>query len=203
MSTYKLHYFNFRGRGEVARLIFAAAGEKFDDARFERNEWPARKSTMALGQVPVLEYNGTQLPQSRAIFRFLAQQFHLAGKDNLEQAKVDAVVDTVSDAFEKLILLNHGSDEEKKKALVKVFFADELPKHLQNLEVLAKLYGNGGVFFVGNQLTWADLFFYDIAQSFLERDESCLNNYPWLQKNRQEVEKHPKIAEYLKNRPKS
>ncbi|CAF4262323.1 unnamed protein product, partial [Adineta steineri] len=29
MSTYKLYYFNVRGRGEVARLIFAAADQKY------------------------------------------------------------------------------------------------------------------------------------------------------------------------------
>ena len=203
MSEYKLSYFNIRGRGEVPRLIFAAAGQKFDDIRYERAEWPAKKAEMPLGQVPLLEYKGTQLPQSKAIGRFLAQQFHLAGKDNFEQAKVDAVVDTVNDAFEKLVPLFHVSDATKKKELMTAFLADELPKHLKNVEVLAKLYGNGGSFFVGNQLTWADLFFYDIGQTFLEQDATCLDKFPWLKANRQEVEKHPKIAEYLKNRPKT
>ena len=202
MSTYKLHYFNFRGRGEAPRLIFAAAGEKFDDARFEWSEWSELKSKMTLGQVPVLEYNGTQLPQSKAICRFLAQQFHLAGNDNFEQAKIDAVVDTIGDAFEKLVFI-YRAPEATKQDLMKALFADELPKHLTNLEVLAKLYGNGGAYFVGNQLTWADLYFYDIGQSFLKGDATCLDNFPWLKKNLQEVENHPTVAEYLKNRPKT
>jgi hypothetical protein len=30
-----------------------------------------------------------------------------------------------------------------------------------------------------------------------------LDSYPWLIQNRAEVEKQPKIAEYLKNRPKT
>ena len=59
-------------------------------------------------------------------------------------------------------------DETKKQELIKKFFADELPKHLKNLEVLHKLYGNGGPFFVGNHLTWADLFFYDFGETFLD-----------------------------------
>ncbi|CAF4294867.1 unnamed protein product, partial [Adineta steineri] len=59
MSIYKLHYFNFRGRGELARLVFAAAGQTFEDIRYERNEWPSNKSKMPLGQMPVLEFNGT------------------------------------------------------------------------------------------------------------------------------------------------
>ncbi|CAF5025734.1 unnamed protein product, partial [Rotaria sp. Silwood1] len=79
MVTYKLYYFNGRGRAEVARLIFAAANQKYEDIRYERDEWPSHKSEMPLGQMPVLEYNGTKLPQSLSIARFLAKQFQLAG----------------------------------------------------------------------------------------------------------------------------
>ncbi|CAF4775331.1 unnamed protein product, partial [Rotaria sp. Silwood1] len=93
MSIYKLFYFNIRARAEISRLIFAAAGQKFQDVRYDRNQWSSHKNEMPLGQIPVLEYNGTKLPQSLSIARFLAKQFQLAGKDNFEQAKVDAVVD--------------------------------------------------------------------------------------------------------------
>ncbi|CAF3355234.1 unnamed protein product [Rotaria sp. Silwood2] len=203
MSIYKLFYFNIRARAEISRLIFAAAGQKFEDVRYERNEWSSHKNEMPLGQVPVLEYNGTKLPQSKSIARFLAKQFHLAGRDNFEQAKVDAVVDTISDAMMVFMPIRRQEDEMKKKELMGKFFADQLPKHLKNLDVLGKLYSNGGPFFVDNHLTWADLYFYDIIETFLYVDENCLNNYSWLKQNRAEVEKQPRIAEYLKNRSKS
>jgi len=73
MSTYKLYYFNVRGRAEIARLIFSAAGEKFEDIRYERNEWSSHKSEMPLGQMPVLEVDEVKLPQSMTIARFLAK----------------------------------------------------------------------------------------------------------------------------------
>ncbi|CAF3845834.1 unnamed protein product [Rotaria sordida] len=201
MSTYKLYYFNGRGRAEVSRLIFAAAGQKYEDIRYERDQWPSHKSEMPLGQIPVLEVDGTKLPQSLSIARFLAKQFQLAGKDNLEQAKVDAVVDTINDLLAKYIPVRWEQDETKKQELIKKFIAEELPKHLQNLEVLGKLYGNGGPFFVGNHLTWVDLFFYDMATNILQLEANALDNFSWLKQNRAEVEKQPKIAEYLKNRP--
>ena len=69
---------------------------------------------MPLGQVPVLEVDGVKLPQSISIARFVAKQFQLAGKDNLEQAKVDAVVDTVTDFVVKYIPIHMKSDEKKK-----------------------------------------------------------------------------------------
>jgi glutathione S-transferase len=203
MSTYKLHYFNGRGLGEVSRLIFTVAGQKFEDIRHEHSDWPSHKAEMPLGQMPVLEFNGVKLPQSLAIARFLAKQFQLAGKDNFEQAKVDAVVDTIHDLLLAFRPTRMEKDEVKKQEITKKFIDEELPKHFQNLETLGKLYGNGGNYFVGNQLTWADLLFYDFGQTFLDMDGNCLNNYSWLQKNRAEVEKQPKIAEYLKNRPKT
>ena len=43
MSNYKLVYFNLRARAELARMIFHAAGQPFDDVRYERSEWPAHK----------------------------------------------------------------------------------------------------------------------------------------------------------------
>lgn len=201
MSTYKLYYFNLQGRGELSRLIFAAAGQQFEDIRYERDEWPSHKSEMPLGQMPVLEVDGIKLPQSMSIARFLAKQFDLAGKDYFEQAKVDAVVDTSVDLALKVIPVYLEKDEEKKAKGMAEFLADELPKHLKNFEALAKLYSNGGPFFVGNHLTLGDLEVYDMLDFILRIDDKVLDSYPWLQHNRQEVEKQPKIAAYLKSRP--
>ena len=52
---------------------------------------------MPLGQVPILEFNGVVISQSIAIARFLAKEFGLAGKTNLEQAQADMIVDASSD----------------------------------------------------------------------------------------------------------
>jgi glutathione S-transferase len=203
MSTYKLYYFNGRGRAEIARLIFAAAGEKFEDIRYGSDQWPAHKSEMPLGQMPVLEFNGVKLPQSMTIARFLAKQFNLAGKDYFEQAKVDVVVDTLLDLTTALAPAHREQDATKKQELFKTLFAEKLPKLLQNLEIVGKMYGNGGSFFVNNNLTWADLAFYFVSDGLLEVDANVLNDYSLLKQIRAEVEKQPRIAEYLANRPKT
>jgi hypothetical protein len=39
MSQYKLTYFNLRARGELARLLFAAAGVEYEDIRLEKAQW--------------------------------------------------------------------------------------------------------------------------------------------------------------------
>ena len=37
MPQYKLTYFNARGRGEVARILFAVTGQEYEDKRLEMN----------------------------------------------------------------------------------------------------------------------------------------------------------------------
>ena len=39
MPSYKLSYFKKQGRGELARLMFAAAGKEFEDERLEGETW--------------------------------------------------------------------------------------------------------------------------------------------------------------------
>lgn len=49
--------------------------------------------------MPYLEVNGVKIPQSIAIARYLANEFNLAGRNNLEKAQADAIVDTTIDAY--------------------------------------------------------------------------------------------------------
>ncbi|UJR32437.1 hypothetical protein I4U23_019899 [Adineta vaga] len=201
MSTYKLYYLNGRGRGEVSRLLFAVAEQKYEDIRYERDEWLQHKSETPLGQVPVLEFNGVKLPQSISIARFLAKQFQLAGKDNFEQAKIDAIADTINDLIIAFVTVRDQSHASKREENTQKFLKEQLPKHFQNLDVLRKQYGGDGQFFVGNHMTWVDLLFFDVGESFLMLDKTCLDKYPWLKDNLEAVKIQPKISEYLKNRP--
>jgi len=46
-STYKLVYFNMRGRAEISRLLFNYAGVKFEDCRMTFEEYGANKSDIS------------------------------------------------------------------------------------------------------------------------------------------------------------
>jgi len=42
MTFYKLYYFNARGAVEPIRMLFAQAGVKYEDIRFEREDWASK-----------------------------------------------------------------------------------------------------------------------------------------------------------------
>ena len=53
---------------------------------------------MPLNMIPVLNYDGVILSQPKTISRFLAKEYGIAGKTNLEQSEADLIVDCVADA---------------------------------------------------------------------------------------------------------
>ena len=62
--------------------------------------WKKMKPTMPWGQLPCLTWNGERLCQSMTICRFLAREMGIAGRNSLEMAQVDEIVDVIQDAIE-------------------------------------------------------------------------------------------------------
>ena len=91
MVSYKLIYFDFRGRAEAIRMLFALANQPYEDHRVVYSEWPAQKSSTPFEKLPILEVTNeaTQqtitLSQSMAIGRFLASRFNMAGQTDIEK----------------------------------------------------------------------------------------------------------------------
>ena len=62
--AYKLSYFNFRGKGEIIRLLFAQAGVSYEDVRinYGSNDWfsikPGTRRTRAIQRlITIHEYS--------------------------------------------------------------------------------------------------------------------------------------------------
>jgi glutathione S-transferase len=103
MVKYDLYYVNSRGRAEIARLLFHAAGVEFNDHRNEFSDFKKLVADSPLGAIPWLEVDGVKLPQSIALSRFLAREFKLDGNTSLDKAKADVVVDTCLDLINSLV----------------------------------------------------------------------------------------------------
>jgi len=198
MSNIKLTYFPARGRAETSRLILAFAGKKYTDERIDFGEFGARKSSMPYGQVPLLEYDGVTICQSITITRFLATECGLAGKDNLENAKIDEVVDAVSDLLTARNGFVFESDAKLKEEKIAKFKNETAPNALKNLE--ATLTRRGGQYFSGRVTSWADLHFFAIMEHVMGAGVT-LDKFPKLKNLMERTREIPNIKKWLAERP--
>jgi glutathione S-transferase len=201
MPNYKLIYFNGRGRAETIRLAFAAAGIKYEDSRLEKTDWPALKPKTPWGSLPVLEVDGKQVGQSMAIARFVAKEGGLYGKNSVEAAVIDSVVDVVTDIREKAIPLAFMPDGPAKDAALKEFVEKTLPSILPNLQNLAAANPARSGFFVGDKISLADLHFYAIIEMLQGKMPNIISTHANLKQVFDKTAANPKVAEYLKKRP--
>jgi len=211
MSTdYKLTYFNARGRGEIIRLVLVTAGVPFEDKRIEHSDWPAKKSSiekdLVFGQIPLLEFGDVKLCQSLAIARFLARKYNLAGKTDLDQARADMIVDCIEDAVKIIIPFAFiEQDPAKKEALKKKYVEELLPAFLDKLQAILVSNNGGNGYFVGDSLTWADLYLVQ-GYAWLELMaglQSPLSKHPKLSALHQRILSQPNIAAYMAKIPKT
>jgi len=199
---YKLYYFNGRGRAELARLIFAAGGQAYEDIRWTQEEWPAHKGEFHFGQLPVLEVDGEKIGQSAAIAHFLGVQLGLAGKTAIDAFKCHALTETARDLAEPLVrLVYYEKDEERKAKQQEEYEKVTLKNYLDKFESYVAHAGASG-FLVADTLTYADLALYNmffVIGEMLKRD--VLADHPHLKKHTHAVVSNARIAEYLVKRP--
>lgn len=207
MVQFRLTYFNVRGRGEIDRLVFAAAGVDYEDKRVEFPEWPALKTSgfAPFGQLPVLEVlEGDKvvlkISQSYAIAWYIAQKYDLAGKTLDDQARVLQIVLDLEDLQIPLRTFFFEKDEAKKEELKTKYNKEQLPVFLANLEKLLVSNHGGDGFFVGEQLTVADVAFLAVID-LLKSASDTIKEYPKLSALSDRLEQHSKLAAYRANRP--
>jgi len=211
MVHYKLTYFSVKGLGEQIRLILSYGGKPFEDNRVEFDDsWNSLKQKTLFGQLPILEIDGkTEIYQSRAICRYLAKQFGIAGKDDIEQAQADMYVDGLYDIYpkgqayfgelRKKVFENKGDDEKIKQEFGK-WKTEAIVPFLDILEkVLAK---NGSGHLVGSKVTWADIVIAEWAQRVGSiSGVNIVENHPNVAKLAKTVLDLPGIKEYIEKRP--
>jgi len=203
MAEYKLTYFNIKGLAEPIRFIFAYAGVEYEDNRIERESWPTVKEITYVdypwGQLPVLQVGDKTLSQSNTIGRYLAKKYKLVGDDDWEAAKMDELVDALTDF--RLEWRKHFAeqDETKKAELKKNFDENVVPKYLTKFE--AQITANGGAFLVGKRISWIDLQLAHFLEFFEAQAAALLDSFPNLKKLKETVFEIPQIKAWIEKRP--
>ncbi|XP_078659971.1 glutathione S-transferase-like [Branchiostoma floridae x Branchiostoma belcheri] len=203
----KLTYFDFRGRAEPIRLLLEAGGVKYEFNGISQDEWKNLKPMAITGGLPILEINDKPLGESLAIGRFVARMHDMTGANNFDAACCDMIVDTVNEIFfQKMAPIMFMPEEERPPALKKLV-EEYMPAKFAILQKFADKNNNG--YFVGNKITWADIYFFaifDLMNAHLPA-EACemikgkfVEPCPSFQKILHNVKNNPGIAAYLKNR---
>ncbi|XP_050413750.1 S-crystallin SL11 [Patella vulgata] len=199
MPTYRYIYFDLRGRGEIVRLCFHAAGVKFEDVRIEHSAWPGKcRDASPFGQLPYLEIDGKKFPQSLAISQYIAREHGLYGNNSLENLSIDGVVGLTIDYFNLWAKANFEKDANRKTELQTKLNSEDLPTFLQQLEKL--LTENKTGYFVGKKLTLADLAVYSTLENSFRDFPDVYTKYPQVVGNRKKVGSQPQLTAYLSSR---
>jgi len=182
----------------------AQAGVEYEDVRVEREDWPALKPTMPMGQIPVLEMDGHKLCQSVAMGRYLARKHNLTGASDFEAAQCDMYVDGAQDLIPKLrpaVMAWFAGDKAKMKEEMDELMKEAMPTFLKAYEKF--LTENGTGWLVGKQVTWADLWVGEMLARLSEPTwlPGMLDGYPQLKAFVDKVHALPAIKAWVAKRP--
>lgn len=182
--------------------MFAQAGVQYEDVRVTKEEWLEMKPKTPTGMLPLLEVDGKQIAGSMPIARFLARRLNLEGSNEFEAAEIDSMNDVVFDFLIQFMTKVYPEKDEAKKAeAVKDIKDNAFPKYWGVIE--KRLQSNEDVWISGNKPSYADFSIYNYLDFVLKEFPAFLDEFPAVAKLRASVEALPKIAEWLKNRPKN
>jgi len=198
-SDMKLYYFNGMGRAEMIRMVLAAAGKKYEDIRLTSEEWQVKKPSTPFGQLPMLEIDGKCFSQSKAISIYLAQEFGLYGKNNMDAFTINQVLDLLEDMIQLAIKFFFEKDEAKKTELATAFTEKESVRFFGYFEKMLSESGTG--FFVGSQMTLADIAVYTIHSGMLKKYMGTLDGAPQVAALVEKVGNDEKIKAWVSSRP--
>ncbi|UJR22065.1 hypothetical protein I4U23_025133 [Adineta vaga] len=197
--SFKLYDFNSNNQSELIRLLFYYAGVSFKDKRVKQDEWNRVKDNVPIQQLPILRVNSHfKIYYFNSIVRYLAREFSLYGTENQEYALVDMIFETTSLFQDKLFeQIGNSSNDEERKTLLTQFITNHAGNHLNKLEKFFKIFHRNGPFYLGSQITLADLIVYQTINYLIDIDPKLLDNYSHLKEARIRLEKHPQIINYL------
>ncbi|XP_004696411.1 glutathione S-transferase A4-like [Echinops telfairi] len=193
----KLYYFRGRGRMESIRWLLAGAGVEFEEVFLEKREQYEKLENdgrLLFGQVPLVEMDGMELTQTRAILSYLAAKYNLYGKDLKERVRIDMYVDGTLDLMMMIALLHFKNPEEQEENIA-LIMKKAKTRYLPVFEKILKDHGED--FLVGNKFSWADIQLIEAILMVEELRASVLSDFPLLKAFKTRISNIPTIKKFL------
>ncbi|XP_026080565.1 glutathione S-transferase 3 [Carassius auratus] len=190
-----LHYFNGRGKMESVRWLLAAAGVQFEEVFLTKKEQYDKllnDGDLMFQQVPLVEIDGMQLVQSKAILNYIAGKYNLYGKDLKERAMIDMYSEGIGDLMDLLTMYPFTPAENKPQLLSNL----EQKAKDRFLPVFEKALANSQ-FLVGKQLSRADVHLLEVTLMLQEKLPTILSSFPKIQAFQEKIKALPTISKFL------
>jgi len=199
--TIRLTYLHGRGLGELPRLCLSYAGLEFEDVRLDEPIPDEFKAKLAYRQVPLLQYGEFSIVQSQAICRYIARKNGFYGDTPEESALIDQVTEGLADMRGKYSIMDSAKGDAKAPAKEEMV-SKTIPHFYKLFSELLEKSGTG--FFVGNKITYADIYMYYMNWNWHNRQDlfpGILLNFPLLKEHMDRIGADPKIAAWVAKRP--
>jgi len=190
-----LYYFPIRGLGEEIRLVLEEVGVDYDDIRVPIGSdlhIDLKAKYLTFGQVPIVFDGSHQILQSKAIIRYVARKYNLYGETEEQKIIADMVLEATVDfrvSWRKITYSPNFAAEKDD------YINRELPPQLTKFENFLKKGHHD--YFAGNNVTFADLVFYELLDLHTLLAPHCLEAFPLLKAFKTRIEERPKIKAYL------
>eukprot|EP00358_Blepharisma_japonicum_P007235 CAMPEP_0202944714 /NCGR_PEP_ID=MMETSP1395-20130829/5583_1 /ASSEMBLY_ACC=CAM_ASM_000871 /TAXON_ID=5961 /ORGANISM="Blepharisma japonicum, Strain Stock R1072" /LENGTH=208 /DNA_ID=CAMNT_0049643867 /DNA_START=10 /DNA_END=636 /DNA_ORIENTATION=- len=203
MSQIRLHYFDVFGRGETSRIILKYLGLEFEDVRYTHETWNETKTSgiAEFFQLPLLQIDGHNLVQSRAIEKYLLRRAGLISSDLLANYQSESLVGYIDDILQiiiKFMIIDKDMEGLTKWAL------EQLPERLRIIE---KRLNESNTHLVGDSLSHADFVVFEFIYDGYLRPQRVATARPLLEASAprliqfaENFKSHPNVAAYLATR---
>ena len=197
-------------RAEIGRIALHLGNIDFEDTRISRDEFLRSRNTGKLDdgtvipfrQIPCLNVDGQSINQTGGISRFCGKMSGLYPIENaVDAALIDQVIDMATDLTVLLGPSGKEKNEEKKRSMREKLAQGALVQKISFLEEL--LVGGKGDWFVGKNITIADLAIWRLmgwlTSGMIDYlPTNLIAPFPNLKRVCLNVEKHPKVIEWVK-----
>jgi len=202
-SKIRLSYFGIHGTVECSRVLLADSGVEHEDYIIDHEQWPSKEKTNAqkypMGFAPVLEYDDALIPESGAIFRFLAAELNYVPQNNLQDAYANGICTMLDDINAKGY--RPARDDKEKPEALKTWFEEGSKGVLEKFEAWVNRISNGKTFIAGtDQITYADIKFYDLFHWYNSIYSKVLEPYPRLKSVYEAIGARQNIKTYFETK---
>jgi len=191
----ELTYFNLRGRAGHIRILLHYAKQSYVDHAIEFQD--LIKQVSPFGTLPTIKDGDYLISDSGAILYYLGTKFGMAPKDPHQMAQAIMLTNAAEDLRIKYFdapLTRDGAPA------IKEFKEKILARWLPNFEKQLKLNNNGEGYFVGNELSFADITIFDVLDAISNKVAGTFDTTPDLAAFKTRMEQRLNIADLKKSK---